>query len=176
VTTIRGKNAVAEVEFSCSVIVPGDLVTPFQEKSPVTYRPASTSNRFPASEGSVNARIVMAKDFDTVLGTGAKVYIDAGADKGIKPGDYFRAVRGYDPAKIDRVEALSYKVAQTEDSQKTPARIPGAEYAGLPKRALGELIVLNVTPTASTAMVTKSLESINVGDTVELEGAAAPKP
>jgi hypothetical protein len=35
------------------------------------------------------------------------------------------------------------------------------------------MVVLNVTPTSSTAMITLALRSINVGDRVELEGAAA---
>ncbi len=38
VTAIRGKTAIALVEFSCSPIVPGDLVVPFQEKAPLAFR------------------------------------------------------------------------------------------------------------------------------------------
>jgi hypothetical protein len=36
------------------------------------------------------------------------------------------------------------------------------------------MIVLNVTPTSSTAMITFALENVNVGDMVELEGGAQP--
>ncbi len=119
----------------------------------------------------MTARIVMAKDFDYLLGTGQKVYISAGADKGVKVGDYFRAVRSYDPAKLDEVEDLSYKVTQSEETQKNNAGVSKATYAALPRRALAEMIVLSVTPTSSTAMITFALENVTVGDMVELEGS-----
>jgi hypothetical protein len=170
VTAMRGKTAVAVVEFSCAPIVAGDLVTPFQEKAPVAYRPKTAFDHFPAGPGSVTARIVMAKDFDYVLGASQKVYLSAGADKGVKVGDYFRAVRNYDPAKMDYVESLSLKVPQSEETQKYTTAVPKTRYAELPKRALAEMIVLDVTPTSSTAMITYAVESVIVGDTVELEG------
>ncbi len=37
----------------------------------------------------------MGKDFDSVLGTGQKVYFNVGSNQGVKVGDYFRAVRSY---------------------------------------------------------------------------------
>ncbi len=172
VTAIRGKTAIAQVEFSCAPIVAGDLAVPFQEKPPLSFRPKATFDRFPAAAGSVTARIVMAKDFDYVLGTGHKVYISAGADKGVKVGDYFRSVRTYDPAKMDQVDALSLKVPQSEETQKYRQAIPKEKYAELPKHATAEMIVVNVTPTSSTAMITFSVENVTVGDTVELEGGS----
>ncbi len=174
VIAIRGKNTIAQVEFSCNAIVPGDLLVPFQEKQRLTYRPKTTLERFPA-ETAVTARIVMAKDFDTIAATGHKFYINAGADKGLKVGDYIRVVRGYDPAKMDQVDALSYRYTNSEDTQKNDIGLPVARLAELPRRVLAEAIVLNVTPTSATAMITLALESVNVGDTVELEGAAPPK-
>jgi hypothetical protein len=170
VTAIRGKTAIAVIEFSCAPIVAGDIVSPFQEKPPVVFRPKTAFERFPASAGSVSGRVVMAKDFDYVVGTGQKVYISAGADKGVKVGDYFRAVRNYDPLKVGEVETLSYKVTQSEETQKYGTPVTKGKYAELPKRALAEMIVINVTPTTSTAMITFSVENVTVGDDVELEG------
>jgi hypothetical protein len=173
VTAIREKTAIAQVEYSCSPIVAGDFVVPFQEKAPVAYRRNTALERFPAAAGSLTARIVMAKDFDYILGTGQKVYISAGADKGVKVGDYFRAVRDYDPASLDDVGALSYKVTQSEETQKSHTAITREKYAELPRHALAEMIVLNVTPTSATAMITFALESVEVGDAVELEPGLA---
>ena len=172
VTAIRDKITIAEVEYSCAPIVAGDIVVPFQEKPPLTYRRTMNLERFPTAAGGVRARIVMAKDFDYIVGTGQKVYLSAGADKGVKVGDYFRAVRGYDPLTLDNVAALSYKVRQSEETQKTDTAIRGEKYAELPRRALAEMIVLSVTPTSSTAMITFAVESVEVGDVVELEGGA----
>ena len=173
VTAIREKTAIAQVEYSCSPIVAGDFVVPFQEKAPVAYRRNTALERFPAAAGSLTARIVMAKDFDYILGTGQKVYISAGADKGVKVGDYFRAVRDYDPANMDDLGVLSYKVTQSEETQKSHTAITREKYAELPRRALAEMIVLNVTPTSATAMITFALENVTVGDIVELEPGLA---
>lgn len=169
VNGMRGKIAIATVEFSCTAMVAGDLVVPFVEKQAVQYRNTGFE-RFPVDSGSVTARIVMAKEFDVVVATGQKVYLSAGSSQGVKVGDYFRAVRTYDPRTMELVDALSHKVQQSEDTQKVKAKIPAGKYAELPKRALGEMVVLSVTPTSATAMITKALEHINVGDIVELEG------
>jgi hypothetical protein len=174
VTALRGKTAVAKIEFSCTAMVAGDLVVPFLEKQPVPYRNAGF-DRFPTGNSSVSGRIVMAKEFDVVVGTGQKVYLNVGSSQGVKVGDYFRAVRSYDPAKQDVTEAQSFKVQQSEDTMKVQPKVTSKTYAELPKRALGEMVVLSVTPTSATAMITMSLEHINVGDAVELEGTAAPQ-
>ena len=171
VTAIRGKTAIAEVEFSCSTMVAGDLVVPFQEKPPLPYRSKMTFERFPAGQGSVTGRVVLAKDFDYLAGTSHKVYISVGADKGVKVGDYFRAVRNYDPGRMADIDALSGKIQQSEETQMNAMPISAAKYAELPQRALAEMIVLTVTPTSSTAMITYALEAVTVGDSVELEGA-----
>jgi len=170
VTAIRGNAAVADVVFSCQNMTVGDIVVPFQEHEPVNFRKTSTIERFSASPGQLTARIVMAREFDAEVARGQKVYINAGANKGVKVGDYFRAVRGYDPAKLNGVDGLSYKAPVAEDTQKTPGQVTPQSAKDLPVRTLGEMVVLKVTPSASTAMITNSLEDIEVGDYVELEG------
>jgi hypothetical protein len=170
IAALRGTTAVAEIELSCQPMTTGDILIPFQERQPMAYRKATTMERFPAGTGKVGAKIVMSSEFDLLLGRGQKVYLNVGSDKGIKVGDYFRAVRGYDPDKIEPVEALSYKSPVGDDTQKNPGKVTKEIAKKLPERNLGEMIVLNVTPTSSTAMITNSLESIEVGDHVELEG------
>ena len=71
---------------------------------------------------------------------------------------------------MGEVDTLSIKVPQSEETQKYPVASPQAKYAELPQRALAEMIVLNVTPTSSTAMITYAVESVTVGEMVELEG------
>jgi hypothetical protein len=39
----------------------------------------------------------------------------------------------------------------------------------LPRRAVGEVVVVNVTPTAASAMVVFALEDVHAGDGVELD-------
>ena len=38
---------------------------------------------------------MLGKDFDSVLGTGMKLYMNMGSNQGVKVGDYFRVVRSY---------------------------------------------------------------------------------
>lgn len=169
VTSVRGGVAIAAVEFTCGAMTKGDLVVPFEEKPALLYRKEVALDRFPMG-GGVSGRIVMAKEYDTVVAFGQKVYLNIGADKGLKVGDYLRAVRSYDPGQMDQVDALSYKMPPGEDTQKNNARVARAEYQKLPLRALGEMIVVGVTPTSATAMITRSPEAINVGDAVQIEG------
>ena len=177
VTHLRGSVAIATVEFSCGPITPGDYVVPFQERAQVSYRPESAFDEWPTGTPALKARIVLSRDFGTVAGTGDTVYLNVGADKGVKPGDYFRVVRSYDPETMDAIEAMSYKQPPAEETQMNSAKPPNSRFKNFPLQAIGEMIVLNVTPSSATAMVTLSKRSINVGDEVQLEGApAAPAP
>ncbi|MGZ4788201.1 MAG: hypothetical protein ACXVZX_06750 [Terriglobales bacterium] len=176
VVALRGNQAVAQVQFSCQNMTLGDIVVPFKEHPPVAYRKSGSMERFPSGPGKMTARIVMAQEFDTELGPGQKVYLDAGSNKGIKVGDYFRAVRGYDPDKLSGVDYLSYKAPVGEDTQQTPGTVTRQTAKELPPRNVGEMIILNVTPSSSTAMITNSLEDIIVGDWVEMEESAGENP
>jgi hypothetical protein len=131
------------------------------------------------SNGKASGRIVMAKDFDLLLGTGAKVYINVGGNQGVKVGDYFRAVRSYEADLRDPVDSLSFKAATSDDTQKRPPSIEGHMFAktkgplihvaDMPRRAMGEIVVINVTPTTATGMLVFALEDVHVGDHVELD-------
>ena len=176
----RSKMAIGEVEFSCDPIVPGDLAIPFVEKPTVQFHPPVHFDRFLPATGKASGRIVMAKDFDSELGTGMKVYMNVGSSQGIKAGDYLRAVRSYETDLKDPVDSLSFKASTTEDTQKRPAVIqptmldrytkgPRIDEGQLPRRAVGEVVVLSTTPTTSTGMIVFALEDVHAGDAVELD-------
>lgn len=162
--------AVALVEFSCQPVTPGDLVIPFQEKAPVPYRTEKIQfDEFPGP-AAVIGRIVLAKEFDTFVGNGAKVYINAGGNKGIKPGDYLRVTRGYAPEDMDAAAAQNYHAGIGVEMQRYSPATTKEDIKKLPRHALGEVLVLSVTPTSATGMITMAVEAIHVGDNVELEG------
>jgi hypothetical protein len=56
-----------------------------------------------------------------------------------------------------------------EANRFTKTKGPNIHVADLPRRAVGEVVVLNVTPTASSAMVVFALEDVHAGDSVELD-------
>jgi hypothetical protein len=179
VVDTRSHSAIAQVEFSCDPINPGDVAVPFVEKPPVTFHVPGHFDRFAPSNGKLSGRIVLGKDFDTVLGTGMKLYMNMGSNQGVKVGDYFRVVRSYTATLRDPVDSLSFKAQTSEDTQMRPPAFEANRFTktkgqnihvgDLPRRAVGEVVVLNVTPTASSAMVVFALEDVYAGDTVELD-------
>jgi hypothetical protein len=175
----RSKAAVAIVEYSCDPINPGDTAIPFAEKSMVAFHPPVRFDRFLPTGSKVSGRIVMGRDFDSILGTGQKVYMNVGANQGVKVGDYFRAVRSYEADLTDPVDSLSFKAAISEDTQKkqpsfdpnmfTKGNGPVIHVRDLPRRAVGEIVVIGTTPTTATGMIVFAMEDVHTGDNVELD-------
>jgi hypothetical protein len=175
----RSKVAIGQVEYSCDGINPGDTAIPFAEKQAVTFHTPIHFDRFLPASGKLSGRIVMGKDFDSVLGTGHKVYLNIGANQGVKIGDFFRAVRSYEVDLRDPVDSLSFKAAVSEDTQKkTPSVDPTMFTKGngpvihvrdLPRRAVGEIVILTVTNTTATGMIVFALEDVHAGDGVEVD-------
>jgi len=175
----RSHSATARVEFSCDPINPGDVAIPFVEKPPVTFHVPGHFDRFAPSNGKLTGRIVLGKDFDTVLGSGMKLYLNVGSNQGVKVGDYFRVVRSYTTTLHDPVESLSFKAGMAEDTQMrsptfeanwlTKSNGPNIHVGDLPRRAVGEVVVVGTTPTSASAMVVFALEDVYAGDVVELD-------
>jgi hypothetical protein len=84
-----------------------------------------------------------------IAGAGSIVYIDAGTEKSVKPGDVFIAYRS---ETFDR-RLFSY----SKDVDKLKGQ----------RTAIGELIVLKVGEKASSALVTYSSDALSLGDFVE---------
>jgi hypothetical protein len=177
----RHRTAIAQIEYACDGVNTGDTAIPFAEKQAVTFHTPLRFDRFLPSSNKLSGRIVMGKDFDTQFGTGQKLYLNLGASQGVKIGDYFRAVRSYDADLKDPVDSLSFKAAIAEDTQKKTPSVDPAMFTNsngpvihvrdLPRRAVGEIVIIGVTNTTATGMVVFALEGIQAGDTVELDQA-----
>jgi hypothetical protein len=179
VVDTRNKTAIGQIEYACDGVNPGDTTIPFAEKQLANFHDPIRFDRFLPASSKVSGRIVMGKDFDSELGTGQKVYINVGANQGVKIGDYFRAVRSYEADLKDPVDSLSFKAAIAEDTQKkTPSVDPAMFTKGngpvihvrdLPRRSVAEIVIIGVTNTTATGMIVFSLEDTHAGDTVELD-------
>ena len=175
----RGKSTIAQVEYSCDTVVPGDFAIPYVEKPAIAFHTPMRFDRFLPSDGQVAGRIFLAKDFDSELGTGGKVYMNIGSSQGLKVGDYLRAVRTYDADAHDPVTSLSYKASSNEVTQKREAAVdpnfltktggPVIHTSDMPRRAVGEIVVLSTTPGTATGMIVFAMEPVHVGDGVELD-------
>jgi hypothetical protein len=175
----RSKTAIGQIEYSCDGINPGDTAIPFAEKQPVTFHSQIRFDRFLPSSNKSSGRIVMGKDFDSELGTGQKVYMNIGSNQGVKIGDYYRATRSYEADLKDPVDSLSFKAAIAEDTQKKTPSIdptfltktngPEIHVRDLPRRAVGEIVIIGVTNTTATGMIVFALEDVHAGDAVEAD-------
>ena len=179
VVDTRSKMAIAHIEFSCQPLLPGDIAIPFVEKPSISFHPPLRFDRFAPANGKLSGRIVAARDFDSELGSGMKVYMNLGSNQGVRPGDYFRAVRAYEADLHNAVDSLSFKASTAEDTQAKPPSIdqkiltktngPDIHVADFPRRAVGEIVVLTTTPTTSTGMIVFAMEDMHLGDGVELD-------
>ena len=169
---------IGRIDFSCEAVLPGDIVVPMPQRTQVSYEVPSHFDRFPAPNKDLEGRIVMARDFDGSIGVGRKVYLNLGSEKGVKVGDYFRITRSFTANLSNEVDALPYKSPMGDDTQKVEPQFqtghdlvnphhPVVKIKDFPRIAMGELVVLNVTPASSTAMVTFALQDIQTGDTAE---------
>jgi hypothetical protein len=175
----RSRTAIAQVEYSCDGMNPGDTAIPFVEKQTVAPHGPLRFDRFLPASPKTSGRIVMAKDFDSQLGTGQKVYINVGSKQGVKIGDYFRAVRTYEADLKDPVDSLSFRAQLSEDTQKKQTTFdpaifeksngPVIHVRDLPRRAVGELVIIGVTDTTATGMIVFANEDLHAGDGVELD-------
>jgi len=175
----RNKAAIAEVEYACDGIAPGDSAIPFAEKQMLPFHGPVRFDRYLSTSNKVSGRILMGKDFDSQMGTGHKLYINIGANQGLKIGDFFRVVRTYDADLKDPGDSLSFRAALAEDTQKKMPSFdpqmfekengPVIHVRDLPRRAVGEILIIGVTNTTATGMVVFSMEDVHAGDGVELD-------
>jgi hypothetical protein len=167
IVNVQPDTSIAEVVFSCDYMQRGDVARPFVERPAPPYKDASKFDIFAPANGKPVGTVVTSFDWHQALGAGITTYVNIGASKGVKVGDYVRFFR-YQTSKDD-VSAtagehdLQYKVYGFGSSPK--------KYAGkdLPREVLGEGIVLNVTKDAATVLVTYEREEAYTGDFAELE-------
>jgi hypothetical protein len=175
----RGKMAVAKVEYSCDSVLPGDYVVPFVEKPTAAFHAPMRFDRFVLTNGQLSGRIILAKDFDSELGTGGKVYLNIGTSQGLKVGDFLRASRTYEATAHHPVDKQSFRAFTKEPTQSKQTLVdpgfmdrtsgPVVHTSEMPRRAVGEVLILAVTPSTATGMIVFSLEPVHVGDRVELD-------
>jgi outer membrane protein OmpA-like peptidoglycan-associated protein len=167
ITDVQKETGIAHFELSCADVMPGDIAVPLAERPVPEFRTVTLDHYAPPS-GKPQGRIIMAKEFDSFLGSKHKVYLSIGADKGLKPGDYLRATRTYTYQYHDPEAGLSLKASNYEDTQVHPQKLPGGDVSSLPRKTLGDMIVLQVHQKSATAMILTALEDMRVGDGVEL--------
>ena len=155
----------AEVTDFCEQMQRGDIVQPFVARPAPNYKPVAKLDIFAPPAGKEMAMVVTTRGFGQAAAAGEIVYVNLGGGQGVKVGDYYRIFR-YQGAH----QAVVYQTRGEATSIYGMGTAPGNwQWMDVPRDILGEGLVLNVSPNASTVLITDSHQEIYPGDYVEIE-------
>lgn len=193
VVSVKSEVSVARVKTSCDNILLGDLVQPIQERVSPMFQQRPALDVFADSTGRARGRIFMARDGIELIAREQIVYIDLGAEDGVKSGDYltvFRPLGKGGVTPFSQKESLSARdegyqsdefrggkfsnQAPRKKGDKARGKVTTTADAkedrpnGL-RKVVGELVILSVQGKTATAMVVRTAQEIHTGDWVELQ-------
>lgn len=185
--------SVGVVENSCQSILLGDLLVPVTDRVVPDQRQEAPLNRFADPSGKATGRIVLARDNQEVVSRDQIVYIDLGAEDGVKVGDYLTTYRPLGKGNVTRFddtevvrptdygfESLRYrggkfsnqaprkKGTKADQGIITTPQAKKRRPEGL-RKIVGEMVIINVQEKTATAVITRTAQEIITGDYVELQ-------
>jgi hypothetical protein len=183
VIQVNDKTSTAQVTVSCDHVEMGDLLKPYEEKLAPEPRQGEPLLLHGDSSGDVSGQIVMARNNREYVATNDIVYIDLGERQGVKEGDYFtifhkitkkrESVAKYPDDKIDQWRSRGYESDHwrggdfsNQSVAKERQKILNDRTA-IPRKVLGEMIVLKVEKGTAVALITRTVGEVNIGDRVE---------
>jgi hypothetical protein len=144
VTNVTPEGAVAEVNYTCTPVVGGDIAMVYQPRPIPTYVPKEL-DRFALPNGNKVGVIAAARTNYSSLMLGDIVYLNLGKKDGVEPGQRYR------------VYFIRYKTSVSLGTPPTP------------RETVGEVIVLSTQEKSSAAIIINAKRNIDVGYGVELE-------
>ena len=157
--------SITQIENSCNYMIRGDIVVPLMTRTVPQIKNEDHFDRFAPPSGKPLAMMVVAKDFVSAAGTNDTVYVNLGANQGVKVGDYFRFFR-YTGQNNETVYQLPNYAFQVFGFGGTSGIYT---WQNTPREVLGEGVVMRATANSATVLVTFSLREIYAGDYVEIE-------
>ena len=140
----KEKRARAVIEEAVDVVERGALVGPLQR----SFRGDDVD--LVPNEQDLQGTIVAMLAGDQLIGNGQVVFVDLGAEQGVKKGNLLHAVRRGDA--YEKVMDPKHNVGQDD-----------SEY---PSRSIGRIVVVQVGKTASIGLVISSSKEFGIGDFV----------
>ena len=182
VLEVHEKTSVAEIIISCDTITFGDMLKPYEEYQGPDPRDAHPLPRYGEGSGDVTGQIVMSPNYSEYLAANRVVYIDLGSRQDVRPGDYFTIFRQIgrseriatmpkDDIVRERSDGYGSKHYKGGDFSIESGRVPQDKVfrtrPAIPRKVLGEMVVLKVEKTTAVALITRTNAEINIGDFVE---------
>ncbi len=164
------RSQTASVMATCRTIAKGDLVLPMPQRADVRIagQPAGRLSTVP--ESGLASDIILGLDDRRELGAGDICFIGVGRIDGVKPGDRFTVWRPqprFDPQDLAVGRSGgSHSYAKPLDSIQTSEQVRTLSERDLPKRVIGDLIVIAPYEKTSIARITSSLVEIHRGDLI----------
>lgn len=182
VLEVQDQTATAQILVSCDTVEFGDLLKPYEEVAPPAAREARPLPRYGEGTHETHGQIIMAPGFHEQLSANRVVFVDLGRQQNVQPGDYFTIYRPTGPTEgITRTPKND--VVHKRDKDFSSDRYQGGEYSvqatarpleqimkerpPIPRKVLGELVVLKVENHTCVAMITRTTAEVNIGDFVE---------
>jgi hypothetical protein len=196
VVSVKDRASVALVITTCETMLLGDLLTDVPARSAAIPFTPTNFDRFTDPTAKPTGRIVLARDGQEMLSRNQIVYIDLGAEDNLRAGDrltIYRPVGAGDPVNIREVEVARgatgdfgsdhYKGGKFSNMAQRSKESSNGIYDGrtvntasvkakrppLPRKIVGEMVVLNVQERAATAVITVVAQEIHTGDYVEIK-------
>ena len=182
VLEVHDLTATAQILVSCDTVEFGDLLKPYQEIAPPAARDARPLPRYSEGSNDTRGQIIMSPGFHEHLSARRVVYVDVGRQENVQPGDYFTIYRQTGPTE-GITNTPKDNVVHQRDKDFSSDRYRGGEYAvsattkpldkimrerpPIPRKVLGEMVVLKVENHTCVAMITRTTAEVTVGDFVE---------
>lgn len=183
VIQVNDKTSTAQVTVSCDFVEMGDLLKLYEEKLAPEPRAGQPLLLHGESSGEVSGQIVLARSGREMVATNDIVFIDLGERQGVKEGDYFtifhkitakrESITKYPDDKIGVWRSQGYESDHwhggdfsNQSVAKERQKILN-ERPKIPRKVLGEMIVLKVEKGTAVALITRTVGEVNIGDRVE---------
>jgi len=199
VVNVKERVSVALITNSCETILLGDLLRQPNNRVAPVERPEVVLDRFAEPTGKQRGRIIMARDMREAVSRSQVVYIDLGAEDNVKAGDYLTIYRPAGTGNLVSVENEEIAIARSSgfgserydggkfssQSQRTKdySNTEGVFFKNeavttreikrrrppVPRKVVGEMVILNVQTRTATAIITRVAQEIHTGDFVEVQ-------
>lgn len=193
IVRVRDRVSVAEIVRSCDNVLLGDLLRP-AARTAAAARAAVNLDRFAEPTGKQTGRIVLARDGREMVSRDQIVFIDLGAEDNVRAGDYLTVFR---PLKFGTFVEYGEEMAQNTRRSFESDEFRGGKFSNqaqrlkdadggtggptvktpeikrrrppVPRKVVGELVILHVEGRTATAVVTRVVQEIHTGDHVEVQ-------
>jgi hypothetical protein len=180
---VNEETSTAEVTVSCEMVEMGDLLKPYEEKLAPEPRAGQPLPLHGESSDGISGQIVMARNYQEYVSANDIVFIDLGERQGVKEGDYFTIyhkitskrenIATFPNDKIDNWRSHDYESDHWRGGDFSNQSVAKErqkilkDRPKIPRKVLGEMIVLKVEKGTAVALITRTVGEVNIGDRVE---------